>query len=171
MCMYRSDSESSIQCLSWPHASHSPSTPTPSLPKLFTEMFFQSVRACGNIVLLVKYNIGSINITTHGRRTLTKEISSIMQLYSENSVLDYDSVSDRFSCPQYSSRFSFKQGLNGHWKRIHGNSLDTLASPTCNKEGKVITCYQGSSAPFRNTMLFSLQYSTALDVTLLISTR
>ncbi len=85
--------------------------------------------------------------------------------------LDYDSVSDKFSCPQCSSRFSFKQGLNRHWKRIHGNSLDTLASQTCNKEGKVITCYQRSSAPFRNTMLFSLQYSTALDVTLLISTR
>ncbi len=54
---------------------------------------------------------------------------------------------------------------------VHSNSLDSLASQTCNKEGKVITFYQMSSAPFRNTMLFSLQYSTALDVTLLISTR
>ncbi len=80
-------------------------------------------------------------------------------------------VSDRFNCPQYPSRFSFKQGLNRHWKRIHDNPLDTLASQTCNKEGKVITCYQRSSAPFRNTMLFSLQYSTAFDVTLLISTQ
>ncbi len=65
-------------------------------------------------------------------------INTVFFQYEESlEEVDDDSVSDKFSCPQCSSTFSFKQGLNRHWKRIHGNSLHTLVAPTCNKEGKV----------------------------------
>ena len=57
--------------------------------------------------------------------------------YEGDKSLDDSSSSNRFMCPQCSSTFSFKQGLNRHWKGVHGNSLETLAAPTCNKKGKV----------------------------------
>ena len=60
-----------------------------------------------------------------------------IQYEGELESLDDDSSSNRFRCPQCSSTFSFKQGLNWHWKGVHGNSLKTLVDPTCNKKVKV----------------------------------
>ncbi len=77
-----------LTCLLLP--SPPPLPPFPH-PYLFIECFSNFVRINHSIVLLVKYNFSTINVK-----------------------LDYDSVSDKFSCPQYSSRFSFKQGLNCH---------------------------------------------------------
>ncbi len=67
-----------------------PHAPLPH-PNLLIETFLQYVRANGRIVLLVKYNLSTIGVTTQGsnKRSLTEETLSTMlvsQLYSENVV-------------------------------------------------------------------------------------
>ena len=39
-------------------------------------------------------------------------------------------------CPQCHCTYVFKQGLNQHWKGVHG-SLDTLVASSCNRVGKM----------------------------------
>ena len=48
-----------------------------------------------------------------------------------------DNGSSRFKCPLCISTFAFKQGLNCHWKGVHGNSLDTLTAATCSQKGRI----------------------------------
>ncbi len=90
MYVSSSDSESSVQYLSWAASSSLLPASLPH-PYLFIEMFLQYVRVNGNIALLVKYNLSTINVMTQGntKRSLTEGTLSTMlvsQLYSENAV-------------------------------------------------------------------------------------
>ncbi len=85
MCMYLvATVRATYKYFSWVHASHSPPPPfpppPPPLPNLFIEMFLQCVRVNGSIVLLVKYNLSTIDVMTQGstKRSLTEETLSTM---------------------------------------------------------------------------------------------
>ncbi len=85
-----SSSDSSIQVFSWVHASHSPPPHLLSRPHpyLFIECFSNFARVNHSIVLLVKYNFSTINVTTEGstKWSLTEGTLNTMlvsQLYSE----------------------------------------------------------------------------------------
>ncbi len=74
-----------------------PSPLPPPHPNLFIEMFLQCVRVNGSIVLLVKYNLSTIDVMTQGstKKSLTEETLStlyVSQLYSENAVCLYASI-------------------------------------------------------------------------------
>ncbi len=78
MCMYLvATVRATYKYFSCVHASHSP---PPPFPNLFIEMFLQCVRVNGSIVILVKYNLSTIDVMTQGstKITLTEETLSTM---------------------------------------------------------------------------------------------
>ncbi len=84
MCLYIEYLVATVRAahkyFSWIYASHLPPPRfPPPLPNFFIETFLQYVRV-SNIVLLVKYNFSTINVTTQGstKRSLTEETLSTM---------------------------------------------------------------------------------------------
>ncbi len=78
---YSSDSESNTS--TFPGSMHLTRRLLPSPlphPNLFIEMFLQCVRVNGSIVLLVKYNLSTIDVMPQGstKRSLTEETLSTM---------------------------------------------------------------------------------------------
>ncbi len=76
---YSSDSESNTS--TFPGSMHLTRCLLPSPhPNLFIEMFLQCVRVNGSIVLLVKYNLSTIDVMPQGstKRSLTEETLSTM---------------------------------------------------------------------------------------------
>ena len=86
-------------------------------------------------------------------------IDYFLKCYDKQHDTKNDRENSRLSCPKCSTSFAYRQGLNGHWKSVHKQPLDTLSAPTCDKKGKI-----KSSDRCQKLSRFSCPYSDCNEV-------